>query len=96
MSSAQLHRLALLCCYCCRSMGHLNCLVHLLQVEIVHAKSSKSSIGDAVVRRATALDACAVVMAKHSRSGLREWFMGSVSKYCLGSDSLKQALIITH
>ena len=49
-----------------------------------------------MVRRATALDACAVVMAKHSRSGLREWFMGSVSKYCLGSDSLKQALIITH
>lgn len=65
-------------------------------MEIVHAKSSKSSIGEAVVRRATALDACAVVMAKHSRSGLREWFMGSVSKYCLGSDSLKQALIITH
>ena len=77
-------------------MVHPNRKVRLLQVEIVHAKSSKSSIGEAVVRRATALDACAVVMAKHSRSGLREWFMGSVSKYCLGSDSLKQALIITH
>ena len=91
-----MHRLALLRCYFCHSVVHPNLRVHLLQVEIVHAKSSKSSIGEAVVRRATALDACAVVMAKHSRSGLREWFMGSVSKYCLGSDSLKQALIIIH
>lgn len=50
------------------------------KVEIVHFLTDNDSIGEAVVKRADALKAAAVVMAKHQRGAISEFFLGSVTK----------------
>ncbi len=45
--------------------------------EIVHFLTDNDSIGEAVCKRAEALNAAAVVMAKHQRGAIAEFFLGS-------------------
>jgi nucleotide-binding universal stress UspA family protein len=56
------------------------------KVEIVHYMTDADSIGDAVCKRAEALNAAMVVLTKHQRGALSEFFLGStaifVAKRC--------------
>lgn len=52
------------------------------QVEIVHFLTDADSIGEAICKRAAALNAAAVCMAKHQRGAISEFFLGSTTKYC--------------
>jgi nucleotide-binding universal stress UspA family protein len=64
------------------------------KVEIVHFLTDNDSIGEAICKRAEALNASAVVMAKHQRGAIAEFFLGSVTKYC--THHCKQPLIVLH
>ncbi|KAL4443592.1 hypothetical protein ABPG75_011329 [Micractinium tetrahymenae] len=64
------------------------------KVEIVHFLTDNDSIGEAICKRAEALNAAAVVMAKHQRGAIAEFFLGSVTKYC--THHIKQPLIVLH
>lgn len=50
------------------------------KVEIVHFLTDNDSIGEAICTRADALKAATVVLAKHQRGAVAEFFMGSVTK----------------
>ena len=63
-------------------------------MEIGHFLVDADSIGEAVCKRADALDAAAVVMAKHQRSAVSEFFLGSTAKYC--TVHCKRALVVLH
>ncbi|KAG1670775.1 hypothetical protein FOA52_014003 [Chlamydomonas sp. UWO 241] len=52
------------------------------QVEIVRFATDNESIGAVVCKRAAVLNAAAVVMAKHARGSIAEFFVGSVTSYC--------------
>lgn len=52
------------------------------KVEIVHFLTDNDSIGEAICKRAEVLKAAAVVLAKHQRGRISEFFLGSVTKYC--------------
>jgi nucleotide-binding universal stress UspA family protein len=43
----------------------------------VHFLTDNDSIGEAICKRAEALNAAAVVMAKHQRGAIAEFFLGS-------------------
>lgn len=64
------------------------------QVEIVHFLTDASSIGEAVCKRAAALNAAAVCMAKHQRGSISEFFLGSTTKYCTAH--ITSPLIVLH
>jgi len=64
------------------------------QVEIVHFLTDADSIGEAICKRADALKAAAVCMAKHQRGAISEFFMGSTTKYC--TTHCKAPLIVLH
>ncbi|KDD72741.1 hypothetical protein H632_c2951p0, partial [Helicosporidium sp. ATCC 50920] len=64
------------------------------KVEIVHFLTDNDSIGEAIVKRAEVLKAAVVIMAKHQRNALTEFFLGSVTKYV--THHLGQPLIILH
>ncbi|KAI3428123.1 hypothetical protein D9Q98_006506 [Chlorella vulgaris] len=64
------------------------------KVEIVHFLTDNDSIGEAICKRAEALNAAAVVMAKHQRGAIAEFFLGSVTKYA--THHCKQPLIVLH
>lgn len=64
------------------------------KVEIVHFLTDNDSIGEAICKRAEALQAAAVVMAKHQRGAIAEFFLGSVTKYC--THHCKQPLVVLH
>lgn len=49
--------------------------------EIVHFLTDNDSIGEAICKRGEALGAAAVIMAKHQRGAIAEFFLGSVTKY---------------
>ncbi len=51
-------------------------------VEIVHYLMDNDSVGDAVCQRADALDAAAVVLAKHQRGRISEFFLGRCEWGC--------------
>lgn len=64
------------------------------KVEIVHFLTDNDSIGEAICKRGEALGAAAVIMAKHQRGAIAEFFLGSVTKYC--THHCKQPLIVLH
>lgn len=64
------------------------------QVEITHFNTDKDSIGEIICRRAEDLKTPAVVMAKHNQASIKEFFLGSVSKYC--THHCKQPVIVLH
>jgi nucleotide-binding universal stress UspA family protein len=64
------------------------------KVEIVHFMTDNDSIGEAICKRADALNASAVFLAKHNRGTISEWFLGSVTKYC--TTHCKAPMVILH
>lgn len=64
------------------------------KVEIVHFLTDADSIGEAICKRAEALNAGAVLLAKHQRGAISEFFLGSTSKFCIGH--CKKPLVIIH
>ena len=65
------------------------------KVEIVHFLTDNDSIGEAITKRAEALKAAAVVVAKHQRGKISEFFLGSVTKVTETSP-LTHALLAAH
>lgn len=51
--------------------------------EVVAYETDNSSIGEIICERATDTDAAAVIMASHGKGRVREFFIGSVTNYCL-------------
>ena len=51
--------------------------------EIVAYETDNQSIGEIVCERAADLDAAAVIMAASGKSRVKEFFIGSVTNYCL-------------
>ena len=51
--------------------------------EIVAYETDTSSVGEIVCERAVDSDAVAVVMAAQGKGRVREFFVGSVTNYCL-------------
>jgi len=64
------------------------------KVEIAHFLTDSSSVGDAIVKRAEALDAFCVCMAKHNRGTIAEFFIGSTTKYV--SNHGMRPLVVLH
>ena len=64
------------------------------RVEITHFNTDKDSIGELICVRAEELQTPAVVMSKHSQGAIKEFFLGSVTKYC--TQHCKQPVIILH
>ncbi|WIA13620.1 hypothetical protein OEZ86_006880 [Tetradesmus obliquus] len=64
------------------------------QVDIVRGCVDNDSIGALVCRRAEGIDAVAVVMAKHSRGTIKEFFIGSVTNYAC--HHCKQPVLVLH
>ena len=64
------------------------------KLEMLHYSTDNDSIGSMVCKRAEQLNAAAVVMARHNRGRLSEFFLGSVTSYCL--HNLRAPLIIMH
>lgn len=52
------------------------------QVEIVRFGTDTDSIGSITCKRAEQLNATALVMAKHNKGQIKEFFLGSVTSYC--------------
>jgi nucleotide-binding universal stress UspA family protein len=49
--------------------------------HLVRCDTSTDSIGQLVVNRAAALGAAAIVMAKHNKGVIKEFFVGSTTSY---------------
>jgi nucleotide-binding universal stress UspA family protein len=64
------------------------------KLELVRFATDSDSIGAIVCRRAEQLNAGTVVMAKHSKGRLREFFVGSVTTYC--THHCKSPLLVMH
>lgn len=64
------------------------------KLELVRFATDNDSIGAVICRRAAQLNAAAVVMAKHNKGRLREFFVGSVTNYC--THHCKSPLLIMH
>jgi structural maintenance of chromosome 2 len=64
------------------------------QVEIVRGCVDNDSIGALLCRRAEQLNAGVVLMGKHNRGAVKEFFIGSVSNYAL--HHCKQPVLVLH
>lgn len=52
------------------------------QLEIVKFACDNDSIGSIICKRADQLNAAAVMLAKHDKGAIAEFFVGSVTTYC--------------
>lgn len=52
------------------------------QLEIVRFATDNDSIGSIICKRAEQLNAACVVMCKHQKGKIKEFFVGSVTSYC--------------
>ncbi|KAK9805202.1 hypothetical protein WJX72_005879 [[Myrmecia] bisecta] len=64
------------------------------KIEIVHFGTDCDSVGAVICQRAEKLNAAGVVMAKHNRGRISEFFLGSVTKYC--THHSKQPVVVLH
>lgn len=64
------------------------------QVDIVRGCVDNDSIGALVCRRAEQMEAVVVLMAKHSRGPIKEFFIGSVTNYA--AHHCKQPVLVLH
>lgn len=63
-------------------------------VHLIRCDTSTDSIGQLICNRAESLDAACVVMAKHNKGTLKEFFLGSCSSYVI--HHCKQPVVILH
>jgi nucleotide-binding universal stress UspA family protein len=52
------------------------------KLEIIKSAVDSDSVGSLVCKRAEQLNAVAVVLAKHNKGSIQEFFVGSVTNYC--------------
>ena len=52
------------------------------QMEVVKFATDNDSIGSIICKRAEQINAVAVVLAKHNKGKIAEFFVGSVTNYC--------------
>lgn len=64
------------------------------KATIVHFLADNDSIGEAICKQAQNLNAAAVIMSKHQRGMLSDFFLGSVTKYC--TQHCKSPLVVLH
>mmetsp|Transcript_18762 Transcript_18762/g.40353 ORF Transcript_18762/g.40353 Transcript_18762/m.40353 type:complete len:161 (+) Transcript_18762:164-646(+) len=64
------------------------------RIEITKFATDNDSIGSIICKRAEQLNAAAVVMAKHSKGKLQEFFVGSVTSYC--THHCKSPVLVMH
>jgi hypothetical protein len=64
------------------------------KLELVRFATDNDSIGAVICRRADQLNAAAVVMAKHNKGRIKEFFVGSATVYC--THHCKSPLLIMH
>jgi len=64
------------------------------QVDILRASTDNDTIGAVICRRADAVNATVVVMAKHTRGAIKEFFVGSATNYC--THHCKQPVLVLH
>ena len=53
------------------------------QLDIIAYEMNNTSIGEVVCEKASIIDADLVVMASHRKGRVQEFFVGSVTNYCL-------------
>lgn len=56
--------------------------------------TDNDSIGEAICKRASNINAAVIVIASHNKGVIKEFFLGSVSKYT--STHAQQAVIVVH
>ncbi|GIL49589.1 hypothetical protein Vafri_5924 [Volvox africanus] len=64
------------------------------QLELVRFATDNESIGAVICRRAEQLQASCVVMAKHNKGAVKEFFVGSVCNYC--THHCKSPVLVMH
>jgi structural maintenance of chromosome 2 len=64
------------------------------QVDILRASTDNDTIGAVICRRADAVNAAVVIMAKHTRGAIKEFFVGSATNYC--THHCKQPVLVLH
>ncbi|KAG2492783.1 hypothetical protein HYH03_008944 [Edaphochlamys debaryana] len=64
------------------------------QVELVRFATDNESIGAVICKRAEQLQASCIVMAKHNKGAIKEFFVGSVCNYC--THHAKQPVLVMH
>ena len=55
-------------------------------MEILRHSTDSDSVGSAICERASKLGAALVVLSKHNKGALKEFFVGSVTNYCESID----------
>ncbi|KAI8476104.1 MAG: hypothetical protein J3K34DRAFT_402100 [Monoraphidium minutum] len=63
-------------------------------VHLIRCDTSTDSIGQLICLRAENLNAAAVIMAKHNKGALKEFFLGSCSAYVI--HHCKQPVVVLH
>ncbi len=64
------------------------------QLEVVKYAADNDSIGSIVCKRAEQLMATVVVLAKHNKGAIAEFFVGSVTNYC--TKHCKSPVLVMH
>lgn len=77
--------------HCCPYLDSLQIPYH---VEVVRSCTDNDSIGALVCKRAQQLNVAVLLMAKHNRGAVKEFFLGSVSNYAL--HHCKQPVLVLH
>ncbi|KAK9812362.1 hypothetical protein WJX73_005407 [Symbiochloris irregularis] len=65
-----------------RFIPRLDALKLPYTVEVVHFATDCDSIGQMVCQRGQALGAAGIVLSKHNKGKVAEFFLGSVTNYC--------------
>eukprot|EP00798_Chlamydomonas_sp_ICE-L_P021503 gene21503-28484_t len=64
------------------------------QIEIVRFGTDADSVGTVICERADQLNAGLVVMAKHNKGAIKEFFIGSSTNYC--THHCKSPILVLH
>lgn len=66
-----------------RALTHVGDITPHPVVHIVKYEIDTDSIGNVVCKKADELEAAVTVLARHTKSRLQEFFLGSVTSYCV-------------
>lgn len=70
-------------------------LSYVWPVIFLQSEIAAASIGHNICKKAEEVDAACVIMASHNRGSIHEFFLGSVTSYCL-HNSKRPLLVIRH
>jgi nucleotide-binding universal stress UspA family protein len=63
-------------------------------IHIIKFETDSDSIGTVLCKKADELNAAVLVVARHDKSKLQEFFIGSVSKFCI--EHCKTPVLVHH